>query len=58
MKEKLEKRKANLMVALEQLNVQVKEILKQIEVQKGAISECNYWIDELDPQEEENNNNN
>ena len=51
-------RKDQLLMGLDKLNLKVTETLKMVEVQKGAISECGYWIEKLEaerPAKEENN---
>ena len=47
----IEERKAKLQQGLAGLTQKSVEILKQIEVQKGAISECDWWLKELEPKE-------
>lgn len=48
MVEKLNKRKESLEIGLDNLKLQITETLKMVEVQKGAISECEFWIKELE----------
>jgi hypothetical protein len=47
-KKVIQERRANLQSGLASLTQQSVEILKQIEVQKGAISECDWWLKEIE----------
>jgi hypothetical protein len=44
---KLNARKEELQGGLERLEANLKQYLKAIEVQKGAIGEVDHWIDEV-----------
>ena len=46
-------RKDQLLMGLDTLNLKVTETLKMVEVQKGAISECEYWLEKLEAQAKE-----
>jgi hypothetical protein len=44
---KLNERKLDLQGGLERLETNVKQYLKAIEIQKGAIGEVDHWINEV-----------
>lgn len=48
----IEERKAKLEQGLAGLTQKSVEILKMIEIQKGAIGECEWWLKELAAKEE------
>jgi hypothetical protein len=54
MLEELKTRKENLIKGLEGLYKQQVNINNAIEIQKGAISECEYWESQLLKDKEEN----
>jgi prephenate dehydratase len=47
----IEKRKTDLEQGLVSLTQKSVEILKMIEIQKGAIGECEHWLKELEAAE-------
>lgn len=46
--ELLKERKVVLEKGLNTLLIKVEELLKMIDVQKGSISECEYWLKEIE----------
>jgi len=46
--EEIQERKSDLIRGLEGLYTKFEQIKVAIEIQKGAISECDYWISDVD----------
>lgn len=49
----LKQRRANLIAGLKSLENKVVEYTRAIEIQKGALGECDYWIEVLENKEKE-----